>query len=209
MKRTGCCAWPCTLFLEVIVLVIILLLVGLFVLLVLVFAGRVVVALIVSMLAVMSLVIAIVLVTSMVVAVLAMILSVAQITAASDGKMSRHHLFQLLFLLDLVKDAGRFIVSLTLLEKGCEPKWIHRHCLVCFRKLVLMHLGLCKEDLLTLLLHCGQIHRLTDIDTVEVAEELYSTLHELIHRHKGGLLGCPKQCISWLPIFGNPATASK
>jgi hypothetical protein len=115
------------LFLEVIALAIILFLVGLFVLVVLFFATRVIVASIVSMTVVMLLVIAIVLVASMVVAVLATMLPVAQIAAVRNGKMSRFLLFWLFFFLDLLKDSGRFIGSLTLLKKGDEPKWVRVH----------------------------------------------------------------------------------
>ncbi len=137
-----------TLFLEVIALAIILLLVGIFVLVVLVFVTRIIVTLIVSIATVILLVVRITLVASMVVAVLVAILPVAQIMDASDRKMSHLLLFWLIFLLDLVKNAVCFIGSLTLLKKGDEPKWVHGHCLVCFCKLVLIHLGLRKEDFL-------------------------------------------------------------
>jgi hypothetical protein len=110
---------------------------------------------------VMSSVIAIASVALMVVAILATTLPVAQITAASDRKMSRLLLFRLLLLLDLFKNAGHFIGSLTLLEKDYELKRVHGHHFVCFCKLVLMHLGLRKEDLIALLLGCGQLHHST------------------------------------------------
>jgi hypothetical protein len=101
----------------VIALAIILLLVGLFVLVVLVFATRVIVMLIVLMTIVMSSVVAIALVALMVVAILAMMLPVAHVMAVVDGKMSRLLLFQLCLFLDLLKDAGRFISSLTNAQK--------------------------------------------------------------------------------------------
>ncbi len=41
--------------------------------------------------------------------------------AVSDGKMSRLLLFWVLLLLELVKDTGRFIGSLTLLDTGHKP----------------------------------------------------------------------------------------
>ncbi len=107
-----------TLYLEVIVLAIILLLIGPFVLDDLVFTTGMIVASIVLMATVMSLVVAIALVSSMVVVILATMLPIAQITAASNGKMSHLRLFWLLFLLDLVKDAGCFISSLALFKKG-------------------------------------------------------------------------------------------
>ncbi len=49
-----------------------------------------------------------------------------------------------------------------------------------------------EEDLFTLLLHCGYVHRLTEVATLEVAEELHSTPHELMHWHEYRLLGCTK-----------------
>ncbi len=110
-----------------------------------------------------------------------------------DRKISSLLLFWLILVLgNLLKNAGRFIVSLTLLEKGDEPKWVHGHRLVCIHKLKLMRLGLHKEDLFALLLRCGQLHCLTDVATVKVAEELYLTPHELMHRDEGGLLGGTK-----------------
>ncbi len=112
--------------------------------------------------------------------------------AASNGKMSYLLLFWLLFLLDHVKDAGRFIGSLTLLEKGYEPKRVRGHRLVFFCELELMRLGLREEDLFALLLSCGQLHCLTDVATVKVAEELYLMPHEFMHQHEGRHLGCVK-----------------
>jgi hypothetical protein len=55
-----------------------------------------------------------------------------------------------------------------------------------------MRLGLCKEDLFALLLHCEHFHHLMDVATVEVAEELYFMPHEVMHRHEGGILGSTK-----------------
>ncbi len=130
-----------TLLLKVIVLAIILLLVGLFVLVVLAFATRVIMASIFLMATVMLLFIVIALVALMVVVVLATMLPVARITAASDRKMSRLLLFWLLLLLELVKDTSCFISSLTLLEKGFEPKRVRGHRFVHFRKFLLMHLA--------------------------------------------------------------------
>jgi hypothetical protein len=131
-----------TLFLEVIALAITLLLVGLFAFVVLVFATRVIMALIFSMLTVMLSFFAMMSVASMVVTIFATMLPVAQILAASNSKISRILLFQLFFLLDLVKDVGRFISSLTWLKEGHEPKRVCGHHLDCFHKLVLMRLAL-------------------------------------------------------------------
>ncbi len=69
---------------------------------------------------------------------------------------------------------------------------VHRHHLVHLHELVLMRLRLHEEDLLALLLHCGQLHRSMDVATVKVAEELYLMLHEFMHRHEGGLFGGAK-----------------
>jgi hypothetical protein len=62
------------------------------------------------------------LVASMVVAILVLMLPVAQIMGASNGKMSRLLLVWLLFLLDLLKDADHFIGSLTLLKTRLRAK---------------------------------------------------------------------------------------
>jgi hypothetical protein len=129
-------------FLEVIVLEIILLLVGLFVFVVLVFTMRVIVALIILMRIVRSLVIVIMLGALKVVAMLATMLPVSQITAACNGKMSHFFLFWLFCLLGLLKDAGPIIGSLALLKKGDKTKRVCGHHLVCFRKLMLMCIGL-------------------------------------------------------------------
>ncbi len=145
------------LFFEVIAFVINLLLVGFF-LVVLLFAVRVIMALIILMAAFMLLFVAIALVALMVVAALATMLPVALVTAASDKKMSCLFLLWLFFLLELVKDAGHFIRSLTLLKKSYEQKRVRGHCFVCFRILVLMCLRLRKEDFFPLLLCCGQLH---------------------------------------------------
>jgi hypothetical protein len=70
--------------------------------------------------------------------------------------MSRLLLFQLLLVLgDLLKNAGCFINSLTLLKKGSKPKRVYGHCLLCLCKLEKMHLGLRKEDLFALLMRRG------------------------------------------------------
>ncbi len=55
-----------------------------------------------------------------------------------------------------------------------------------------MHLRLCKEDLFTLLLRCGYVHRPTEVATLKVAEKLHSTPHELVHLHEPRLLDCTK-----------------
>ncbi len=67
-----------------------------------------------------------------------------------------------------------------------------------------MRLGLRKEDLFALLLHCGQLYCSTDVATTEVAEELYSMLHELMHWHEGRLFGSAKPVDQLIANIGEP-----
>jgi hypothetical protein len=91
-------------------------------------------------------------------------------------------LFWMLFFLgNLLKNPGHFIGSLALLEKTNKPKRVHGHYFVFLHKLELIRFGLREEDLFALLLCCGQLHRSTDVDTVKIAEKLYSTPHEFMH----------------------------
>jgi hypothetical protein len=106
--------------------------------------------------------------------------------------MSRLLFLRLFLLLELVKDAGYFVGSLTLHKKGHKPKSIPGHCFVCFRKLKLMRFGLCKKDLFTYLLPCGQLHHWTEVAAIKVAEELHLMPHKLMHRHEHRLLGAVK-----------------
>ncbi len=196
--------------LEMIALAIILLLIGLVALAVLVVVTRMIVASIVLMMIVRSLVVAIASVASMIVTLLATMLRVAWIMAARNRKMSCLLLLQLILLLgNLLKNVSRFIVSLTLLKKGNKPKRVHGHHLVCLHKVKLMHLGLREEDLFSLLLCRGKLHRSTDVATIKVAEELYLTLHELMHRHEGGLLGSEKPTDQLVNDIGEPGNCLK
>jgi hypothetical protein len=137
-------------------------------------------------------------------------LPVAQFRAVHDGKMSHLLLFWLLLVLDdLVKNASRFIGSLTLLEKGNKLKQVHGYRLVCLYELKLMCLGLHKEDLFALLLCCGKLQCLTEVATVEVADELYLTLHELMHWYEGGLLGGTKPADQLVANIGEPGNCLK
>jgi hypothetical protein len=107
---------------------IILLLIGLVALIVLVVVTRMIVVPIVLMTIVGLLVVTIVSVALMIVALLATMLPVAQFTAACNGKMSHLLLFLLLLVLgNLLKNAGHFIGSLTLLKKGDEVKRVRSH----------------------------------------------------------------------------------
>ncbi len=109
--------------------------------------------------------------------------------------MSHFLLFQLLFFLgNLLKNASCLVSCLTPLKESDHLEQVSRHYLVQVpvSKLELMHLGLREEDLLTLLLHCGYFYHSTEVATLEVAEKLYSTPHELVHWHESGLLGSTK-----------------
>ncbi len=182
------------LFLEVIVLVIILLVIGLVALRVLVNALRTIVVSIVLMTILGSAIVAILSVTLMVVAIfMTTMLPVAQFTAMRSGKLSHFLLFWLLLVLgNLLKNASHLVGHLTLLKESDQFERVSRHCLVQVCELELMRLGLREEDLFTLLLCCGYFHHSTDVATLKVAEKLYLTPHELVHWHESGLLGCTK-----------------
>jgi hypothetical protein len=181
------------LFLGVIALAIILLVIGLVAFCVLVIASIIIMALIILMTIVRSAIVAIVLVTLMVIAMfVTAMLTVARFTATRSRKMSRFLFLWLpLILGNLLKNARCLVSCLTLLKEGDELDQVLRHCFIQVRKLFLMHLRLRKEDLFTLLLQCGHFH-CVEVATLEVAEELYSTPHELVHWHGGRLLGCTK-----------------
>ncbi len=93
--------------------------------------------------------------------------------------------FWLLFVLgNLLKNPSRFVGHLTLLKESDELEQVSGHHLVCICKLKLMHLGLRKEDLFSLLLCHGNLHHSTEVAIIEIADKLYSRLHELVHRHE-------------------------
>jgi hypothetical protein len=119
---------------EVIMFAVIFLLVVIF-LVVLLFATRMIMAFIVLMATVMLMFVTIALVPSMVVTILVTMMLVVQVMAASDGNMSRLLFLWLFLLLELTKEAGRFVGNLTLLQKRHKPKRVCGHCFVCFRKL--------------------------------------------------------------------------
>ena len=155
------------LFLGVIALAIILLVVGLGAFQVLVIMSRAIVALIVSMKIVRSVIVAIASVALMIVAIFpTAMLTVAQFTATCNRKMSRFlFLWLLLILGDLIKNASRLVGRLTLLKEGNHSEQVGRHRLIQVGKLVLVHLGLRKEDLFTLLLRRRYIHCSTEVTT--------------------------------------------
>ncbi len=79
----------------------------------------------------------------------------------------------LLVLGDLLENASHLVGCLTLLEEGNHLERVSRHHLVQVGKLVLVRLGLRKEDLFTLLLYRGYVHCSTEVTTLKVAEKLY------------------------------------
>jgi hypothetical protein len=116
----------------------------------------------------------------------------------------------LLFVLgNLLKIASHFVGCLTLLKESDEVEQVRRHHLACICKLKLMHLRLHKEDLFTLLLCCGQLHGSTYETTIKIADEPYSTPHELVHLHEVGLLGNTKPADQLVANIGEPSNGLK
>ena len=72
-----------------------------------------------------------------------------------------------------------------------------------------MRLGLRKEDLFTLLLCHGYVHRLTEVVTLKVAEKLHSMPHDLVHRHESRLLGRMKPANQLVANVGEPGDGLK
>ncbi len=184
-----------------IVLAVILFVIGLVVPHVLVVALRAVVALIVSMTIVRLSIIAVASVALMIVAIFATaMLMVAWFAATCDRKLSHFSFLWLLVLGNLLKIASRLVDCLTLLKEGNHLEQVSRHCLVQVSELVLVRLGLRKEDLFTLLLRHRYIYRSTEVTTLAVAEKLYSTPHELVNWHESGLLRSMEPA-NWLVAY--------
>jgi hypothetical protein len=198
-------------FLGFIALAIILLVVGLGAFQVLVIMSRAIVVLIVSMKIVRSVIVAIASVALMIVAIFpTAMLTVAQFTATCNRKMSRFlFLWLLLILGDLIKNASCLVGRLTLLKEGNHSEQVGRHRLIQVGKLVLVHLGLRKEDLFTLLLRCRYVHRSMEVVTLKVAEKLHSMPHELVHWHESGLLGRTKPANQLIAKVGEPGKGLK
>jgi hypothetical protein len=198
------------LFLEVIALAIILLVVGFVVPHIIVVASTTIMVSIVSMMIIRLAIVVITSVTSMVVVIfVATVLLVAQFMATSGRNMSRTLFIWLLLVLgNLLENASCLVGCLTLLEEGNHSQWVSRHRLVQVGKLVLVHLWLRKEDLFTLLLHCGYVHPSTKVVTL-VAEKLHSTLHELVHWHESGLLCHTKPANQLVANVGEPNNGLK
>jgi hypothetical protein len=137
-------------------------------------------------------------------------LTVAQFMATCDRKMSCFLFLQLLLILgNLIKNASRLVSCLTLLKEGNHSERVGRHHLIQVGELVLVHLRLHKEDLFTLLLHCGYVHCSMEVVTLEVAEKLHSTPHELVHWHESRLLGCTKPANQLVSNVGEPGDGLK
>jgi hypothetical protein len=105
-----------------------------------------------------------------------------------NRKLSHLPFLWLLVLGNLLKSASCLVGCLTLLKEDNHLEHVSRHHLVQVGKLVLVHLGLCKEDLFTLLLRHNYVHCLTEVATIKVAEKLYLTPHERVHWHESVLL---------------------
>jgi hypothetical protein len=137
-------------------------------------------------------------------------LMVAQFTATCSGKMS-HFLFLWLLLVlgNLIKNASHLVGCLTLLKEGNHYEQIGRHHLNQVGKLVLMRLGLSKEDLFTLLLRHWYVYCSMEVVTLKVAEKLHSTPHELLHRHESRHLGCTKPANQLVANVGEPGNGLK
>jgi hypothetical protein len=199
------------LFWGVIGLAIILLVIGPGAFQVLVVTSRAIMALVVLMTIARLVILAIALVASIIFAVVTTaMLMVARFMATCGGKMS-HFLFLWLLLIlgNLIKNASHLVDRLTLLKEGNHSEWVGRYRLVQVGKLVLVCLRLRKEDLFTLLLHRGYVHCSTKVLTLEVAEKLHSTPHELVHWHQGGLLGHIKPANQLVANVGEPGNGLK
>jgi hypothetical protein len=124
--------------------------------------------------------------------------------------MSRFLFLRLLLVLgNLVKNASRLVGHLTLLKEGNHSERVSRYRLIQVGKLVLVRLRLREEDLFTLLLRRGYVHHSAEVATLEVAEKLHSTPHELVHWHERGLLGCTKPANQLVANVGKPGDSLK
>jgi hypothetical protein len=199
------------LFLEVIALAIILLVVGLVVPCILVVASTTIMASIIWIMIIRLAIVAIMLVALMVVAIfVATVLLVARFMATCSRNISRTlFLWLLLVFGNLLENASRLVGCLTLLKEGNHSEQVGRHQLVQVSKFVLVRLMLREEDLFTLLLRRGYVHRLMEVVALKVAEKLYSMTHELVHRHESGLLGHTKPANQLVANVGDPGNGLK
>ncbi len=118
-------------------------------------------------------------------------------------------LWLLLVLGNLLKNASRFVGCLTLLKEGNHSERVGRYRHVQVDKLVLVCLRLRKEDLFTLLLRHGYVHRSMEVVSLEVAEKLHLTPHELVHRHERGLICRTKPANQLVANVGEPGDGLK
>ncbi len=124
--------------------------------------------------------------------------------------MSSILFLQLLLVLgNLLEKASCLVGCLTLLEEGNHSEQVGRHHLVQVGKLVLVCLRLREDDLFTLLLCRGYVHRSTEVVAFRIAEKLYSTMHELMHRHESRLLGRSKPANQLIDNVGEPSNGLK
>ncbi len=130
---------------------------------------------------------------------------------ATWGRNMSRALFLLLLLVlgNLLKNVSRLAGCLTLLEEGNHSERVGRHRLVQVGKLVLVRLRLRKEDMFTILLRRGYVHRLMEVVALKIAEKLYLTMHELMQRHESGLLGCMKPVNQLVTNVGEPGKGLK
>ncbi len=199
------------LFLEVIAHAIILLVIGLVVPCVLVVTLTTIMALIVLMTIIRSAIIAITSAALMVVTIfVAKVLLAARFMATRGRNMSSILFFWLLLVLgDLPKNASHLVGPLTLLEECNHSEQVGRHRFVQVGVLVLVRLRLREEDLFTLILRCGYVHCSSEVVALEVADKLYLTAHELVHRHESGLLFCTELANQLVANVGEPNTGHK
>jgi hypothetical protein len=198
-------------FLGVIALAIILLVVGLGACRVLVVTSRAIMTPIILMMIVGLLIIAVASVALIIVTIFpTVMLTGAQFTATCNRKMSRYlFLWLLLILCNLIKYTSRLVGCLTLLKECNHSERVGRHRLIRVSELVLVRLRLREEDLFTLLLCRGYVHHSTEVVTLEVAEKLHSTPHELLHWHEIGLLGRTKPANQLVANVGEPGKGLK
>ncbi len=118
-------------------------------------------------------------------------------------------LWLLLVLGNLLKNASCLVGCLTLLKEGNHSERVGRHRLVQAGKLDLVRLRLHEEDLLTLLLRHGYLHCSMEVVALKVAEKLYLMMHEFVHWHESGLLGCTKPANQLVTNVGEPSNGLK
>ncbi len=118
--------------------------------------------------------------------------------ATCGRKMSRFPFFWLLLVLGNLENASCLVGCLMLLKENNHPEQVGRYHLVQVSELVLVCLRLHEEDLFTLLLRCGYVHRLMEVFTKLVLVHL--RLHEeehlftiLLHR---GYVHCLMEVVS-------------